>query len=68
MSRMKSYLKKSKGCSMNRSLQTFIISILVIAVAVTLLCLGKVEAAVGVGLISTIMGYWIRDAQDRIEK
>jgi len=50
---------------MSRPVMTFIISLVVIGVAVALLCLGKIEAAVGIGMISTVMGYWIRDAQDK---
>lgn len=51
---------------MSRAMMTFIISMVVIAVFATLLGFGKVSDAVAVGAIMTIVGYWIRDAQDKI--
>jgi hypothetical protein len=45
---------------------TFIISLVVIAVFSVLLGFGKVADAVAVGAIMTIVGYWIRDAQETL--
>ena len=51
---------------MNRSVMTFVISLVVIAVFSILLGFGKVADAVAVGAIMTIVGYWIRDAQETL--
>jgi hypothetical protein len=45
---------------------TFIISMVVIVAFSILLGFGKIADAVAVGAIMTIVGYWIRDVQDRL--
>lgn len=51
---------------MNRSLMTFIISLVVLGGMFTLMGTHVLEATVAMTLVGTVVGYWIRDAQETL--
>ncbi len=52
---------------MSSRMMTFIISIIVLLAGIAFVAfIPRIDVAVGVGLITTVVGYWIREAQDRV--